>query len=90
MGDQLFSDDDYIRYDPFECDRDVDIRCKSVKLVKARKDHVCYGGYDNIPHNVKKGEKARNERAIVDGEWRGYYMCIKCMDDWLLSLVSHG
>ena len=75
-----YSESDYVNYDPFDGDRDVDIRCQTVKLVKARVDHICV--FSNPPHTIFKGDMARYESALVDGRWGSYYMCIPCLDSW--------
>ena len=76
---------DYITWDPFEGDMDVDIRCRKVKLVKVRKQHPCHlSMMDAVPaHHVEPGQLARHEKAFVDGShWGSYYCCIPCMDAW--------
>ncbi len=72
--------DFYIGFDPFDGDRDVNIRNKTVKLVKVRKSHDCSGERE---HTINQGEMARYESAIVDEEWGSYYVCIPCMDEWI-------
>ena len=90
MPDLKFPDDDYIRFDPCEGDRDVDIRLREVKLVKARKEHVCFMGADprhGDQHTIKPGETYRYERALVDGDyWGKYRVCVPCMDKWLTEV----
>lgn len=78
------TDADYLQYDPFEGDRDVDIRCRTVKLVTVRKQQKCHGLDAKFHgHEIKVGQRARHEQAIVDGEWGRYYVCLDCMDKWL-------
>lgn len=80
---------DYIRWDPFEGDMDVDIRCRSVKLVRVRKHHQCHLSLNEAtpPHNIEPGQLARHEKAFVDGShWGSYYACIPCMDAWFDEL----
>lgn len=78
------TDEDYLRYDPFEGDRDVDIRAKTVSLVTTRKPQKCHG-YDGFTtmHDIPAGTRARFEKAIVDGDWGSCYVCTECMDKWL-------
>jgi len=66
-------------------DRDVDIRCQKIKLVKCKKDHECFFGlFKEDPHDIKAGEIARAETALVDQEfWGSYYICIPCLDKML-------
>ena len=71
----------YINTDPFEGDRDVDIRCKTVKIVKVRKKHHCAAGIiEGEDHYIEKGGMARVEKAIVEGQWGRFYSCIPCLD----------
>lgn len=76
---------DYIAFDPFEGDRDVDVRMRTVKLVRARVDYSCWYGQsgDREPHTIKAGELHRYECALVDREyWGSYRICLPCMDKW--------
>ena len=86
-----FSTDIYLNNDPF-CgpDRDAEIRCHTAKIVTVRKSHPCMLAdlIGNKVHDINSGEKARNDRAIVDGEWGSYYCCIPCMDKWLIEDVG--
>jgi len=77
-----FTDDTYIKYDPFDGDQDVDIRCRKVKIVKIRKPQECIF---EIPHAIKPGTRVRYESALVDGHWGSYYMCLECLDRWLIG-----
>lgn len=74
-------DTEYIAYDPFGGDRDIDIRCQSVKMVTTRKPQKCTG-IDEM-HDIQPGTRARYEKAIVEGKWGAYWMCVDCMDEWL-------
>ena len=79
------SEDDYLQFDPFDGDRDVGIRMRTVKLVRVRKPHQCQMGIGKVSaHDIAIGELARYERALVDGDfWGSYYVCIPCMDRFL-------
>lgn len=85
-----FPDADYIRFDPCDGDRDVDIRCRTVKLVKARKEHACFLGSNpsfGDQHRIKRGEVYRDESALVDHSyWGRYKVCVPCMDKWLTEI----
>ena len=81
-----FPEREYIAYDPFDGDRDVDIRCRTVKLAKARKEHSCMGIERGGSHTIFPGELHRHERAIVEGEWRSYSVCVSCIDKWLTEI----
>lgn len=74
-----------LRYDPFAGDRDVDVKMHSVKIITLRKPHDCYMGMcpPDKPHNIERGRRARFEKALVDGEWCSYYICLDCIDKWL-------
>jgi len=76
------TDTEYLMYDPFDGDRDVDIRCHSVSMVTTRTEHVCVS-YGSSPHPIPPGTRARYESALVEGKWRSCYMCVGCLDAWL-------
>ncbi len=80
-----YSKDLYIGFDPFDGDRDVSIRNKTVKLVKVRKPHECLGERE---HTINNGEMARCESAIVDEKWASFYVCIPCMDKWIKEIYG--
>jgi hypothetical protein len=83
----LFKDATYTDYDPFALsDRDVDIRARTVGVVKTRAPHLCAGTPETEHHDMERGTLARCERAIVDGEWGAYYVCLECMDKWLIAI----
>lgn len=78
-----YTNEEYINCDLFEGERDVDIRCRTVKIVKVRKEQICHiSRHDGSEgHPVKKGELARCEKALIDGDfWGSYYCCIPCLD----------
>ena len=81
-----FPERDYVAFDPFDGDRDTDIRCRTVKLAKARKEHACGGLERGGSHRIFPGELHRYERAIVDGEWSDCRVCLTCMDKWLTEI----
>lgn len=78
-------DNIYLRWDPFDgADRDVKITCRTLKIVTTRRPQRCLGSDGAADqHDIPPGTRARNERAIVDGEWGSYYICLACMDKWL-------
>lgn len=90
MPDLKFPDTDYLRFNPCEGDMDVDIRCRKVKLVKARREHACFMGSDpryGDQHTIKPGDTYRDESALVDGDyWGRYKVCVPCMDKWLTEI----
>lgn len=89
MG-QLFPDREYIRWNPFDGDRDVVFKMRTVAIVTVRKEHPCFEGVNPDgpgPHTIKPGERARHETALVDGHWGKWYCCLPCMDKWLTEVV---
>ena len=76
------TDKEYLMYDPFDSDRDVDIRCQSVSMVTTRREHVCISA-DCDQHPIPPGTRARYESALVEGKWGSCYMCVGCLDAWL-------
>lgn len=79
-----YKPEDYLNEPWFQGD-ESDVRCQTIKFVKVRKEHQCWLslGMNQEPHNVKKGNYAYYEKALVDGEFGSYYMCTDCMDKWL-------
>lgn len=78
-----YKPEDYLNENWFEGD-ESEISCQTIKFVKVRKEHQCWLSLGkNTPHNVKKGDHAYYEKALVDGEFVSYYMCTDCMDNWL-------
>jgi hypothetical protein len=77
------SEERYLRYDPFRDDRDVDIKCRTVKMVTTKKPHKCLDPNKGRLHDIPPGTRARYEHALVDGEWGQYYVCVACLDHWL-------
>ncbi len=79
----LYTENLYLSFDPFEGDMDVDIRRKTVRMVKTRKPHQCVTVLGQEQHIIETGSIARYEKAIVDGMWCNYYVCIDCLNKWL-------
>ena len=75
------TDNEYVNFDPFGGDRDVDIQCHKVSIVTTRKKHWCSAGclVDN-DHNIEAGQRARRERAKVEGQFGTCYQCLPCLD----------
>ncbi|EON11947.1 hypothetical protein [Pandoraea sp. SD6-2] len=73
---------EYLTYDLF-MGEEADIKCRTVKLVTARKPHACWLGQalGAKPHEIAVGELHRYEKALVDGYyWGSYRCCLRCMD----------
>jgi hypothetical protein len=71
-------------------DRDVDLTCQTIKMVRTRKEHDChFGQIDGKLHIIPKGELAVKDTALVDHEfWGTCYTCIPCLDKWIAELKS--
>lgn len=88
MSEHKYPDTDYLTFDPFFGD-EAEISCRTVKLVKVRKPHVCFFGLNGDGHQIASGDHARHEKALVEGSyWGNYYMCIPCLDREIAEL--HG
>ncbi len=86
MSDLAYSEQEYLEFDLF-VGEDADITCRTVKLVKTRKRHVCFFGQNGDGHSIAPGSHARHEKALVDGDyWGSYYICIPCLDRELADL----
>lgn len=71
--------------DPFFGD-ESDLKCRTVTLKRARKDHLCYGISPSThnTHGIQKGEVYRHEKALVDRSfWGEYRICLGCMDQFI-------
>ncbi|NIF81597.1 hypothetical protein F3J20_30220 [Paraburkholderia sp. Cy-641] len=85
-----YSDAEYIACDPFDGERDVNIKLRTVKIVRVRKPQPCFGGADprhGDQHVIQPGERARYERALIDSDyWGRYYHCLTCLDKWIAEI----
>jgi len=85
-----YTEEDYLNEDWFFGD-EAEISCKTSKMVTVRKEHPCYlsQGYGKTPHNIKIGERAYFEKALIDRDfWGKFYMCTKCMDAYLNEMYN--
>lgn len=74
---------EYLSYDPFYGE-EADLTCRTLKIVKARKDHVCFSLDGKQDHNINKGDYYRYEKALVDGDFFGTYrLCLNCIDKFM-------
>lgn len=83
-----FDEEVYVRFDPFDGD-EAAITCRTVKLVRARKEHPCFIGEASSKdgHSILPGDLYRSERALVDSDyWGNYAVCVPCMDKWLTEI----
>lgn len=80
------TDEEYVSFDPF-FGEEGEITLRSVKLRTARKSHPCFLGAPGLgrePHNIQPGQRYREERALVDGDYFGRYcICLPCIDSEL-------
>ncbi|MBB5547506.1 hypothetical protein [Paraburkholderia fungorum] len=87
-----YAESEYVAYDPYEGD-EADIKLRTVKLVKVRKEHQCFMGAAPLgdKHTIACGDIARFEKALVDGDfWGKSYVCVPCMDKWLDDVIGEG
>ena len=70
------------------------IEAQTVKIVVVKKAHTCmcpantkHGGKF---HEIKPGEKAVCDRAIVDGTWGASYTCLPCLQSWENHITNYG
>lgn len=86
MNKLTFSKEEYLSYNPFDGDMDVDIKCSETKIVKVKQRHQC-SAYDlfglPLQHYIEPGDFAFYEHALVDGLWGSSWCCIDCMDIFL-------
>lgn len=73
------TDEEYIGTDPFFGD-EAELTCRTVVVRTARKDHECYGLDGASSHMIRPGQRYRHERALVDGTWGEFRICLDCMD----------
>ena len=73
----------YATFDPFDGERDSGARFQCVTLRQARKNYLCYGLFGQQNHGIQKGDIYRHERALVNGRWGQYRLCLRCMDEFL-------
>jgi len=77
----------YINFSPFE--DETEIRGRTVKLVKARKEHECHGWYVEFckPHKIKIGELYWCEKIfnVEAGKWEIYRVSLECIERWFVE-----
>lgn len=81
---------DYISFDPFQGD-EAELKCRTVGIRTARKEHPCFALPGNVAHTIKPGERYRHERALVDGSfWGDYRICLHCLDKWIAEVKGEN
>ena len=74
----------YVTMDPFDGERDTDIRCRTVTLRQARQNYLCWGLAGQQDHGIQAGDYYRHERGVAgNGRWGQYRMCLGCMDAFI-------
>lgn len=76
-----------LAYDPFAGDMDVQAKIFTDRMVTAAKDrpggcNICFG-------DIVKGERHRQQKAVVDGEFHSPRFCEKCCIAMAESWKSH-
>lgn len=85
-----YTDAEYIDHDQFPGD-EAEITCRTVSMRTARKEHPCFGGQGQHGdgHTIKPGERYRDEKALVDGDfWGRYRICLVCLDKQIDELMG--
>jgi hypothetical protein len=83
----MYTDEDYLTFEIGEGDSGIDIRCRTKKLVKVRKNHDCHLEQDDPKcEGIKKGDTALRDKAICYGEWGSCYVCLPCISRWFRSI----
>jgi len=52
-------------------------------MVTTTKPKICCGNGQKEQHEVPKGTRMLFEKAIFEGKWGSWSMCVPCMDEWL-------
>lgn len=89
-----YTEEQMLDYDPFFGEEGV-ITLHTKKIVKVRKSHPCWFGLnrfrDDVNHLIEKGQKARFEKALIDGDYFGsYYMCLGCLEKEMDDVYWNG
>lgn len=82
------TDEQRLEYDQFDGE-EGEIKCRTVKIRTARKEHGCFFGAGNYGdgHTIKPGDRYRHERALIDGDfWGQYRLCLTCLDKWIAEM----
>lgn len=74
---------DILAYNPFDGDRDSQVRVMSDKLLTTRKPHRCTVCWDDIPPGARV--RARSEVDQQDRRAMTFYFCPPCCEAMALS-----
>jgi len=80
------ADDAYTAYNWNDGDRGSDVVCHSQWIARNAKTQPCAGNGAGMGHEVEAGERMLVQKALVDGSWCGYRLCLECCDKWLDEL----
>lgn len=69
-------------------DGEADVRCRTVRVVKTRKEQRCMCPSRRGCHQIPAGSRAVVDRALVDGKWGACYTCLPCLESWWKSTQS--
>jgi len=75
------TDAQYLLFDPFSGDRDVDIQFQKWAIVTTRTGHRCAAGDMNrAPHEIAPGTRCWRESGKVEGKVGSCWCCFRCLD----------
>lgn len=85
MLEQCHSDKSFLSYDWWQGDKDpTPVRCASRRMVTTRRERLCVS-HDGT-HICPPKTRGLHEKAIVDGAWKEWFMCIPCMSAWFQEI----
>lgn len=71
----------YLDFDPFAGDRDVDIEFREISIVTTRTEHACLAApTDRVGHKIPVGQRAWKEVGKVEGRVASVFCCFECLD----------
>ncbi|BBK44157.1 hypothetical protein STVA_41770 [Allostella vacuolata] len=79
-------DADCLAFDPFEGDRDINVRTMRDGFVVVRKSHRCH----ICAGPIDRGSRARSLTQLCDGEIGTWRFCALCCDAMAQSRIDHG
>ncbi len=73
------TEQDYLDFDPFAGDRDVEIAFRTIRIVTTRTSHECLA--TSSVHQIPSGTRVWKEVGKVDGRVASVFCCLDCLDD---------
>jgi len=73
----------YLKTNWNDSDRDIVIECHRQWIARNAKVQPCMSNSPDGRHAVPKGERMLVQKALVEGHWGGYRLCLECCDKWL-------